>query len=169
MTDEHRAAVNGVVQVLEALQALPEETRSLKNRITSNLLWVVTEFKPGTKHKVHGVRWRTPAAHALALTQQTKTVRHEHVIERRWMIDFLHETPHAMARALWNYPACLVTVKEHIALGKTRGWGWARYTEANIKVIDAETGAVMDLSKAQAELRQEYESLGAKVDSLDER
>ena len=50
-------------------------------------------------------------------------MRHEHIIERRWMIEFLHLQGEAVRSALWNYPACLVTVPEHTALGQTTEWG----------------------------------------------
>lgn len=163
MTDAHRHAINGVVEVIKALRDLPDEIRYLKDRIISNLLWVVTEFKPGTKHKVNGVRWRTPAAHALVVAGDTKNVRHEHVIERRWMIVFLNEHPDEVKDALWNYPACLVTVDEHMALGKGAGWGWDRYIQARLTVIDAETASNLELSKAHSELRATYERLHAEL------
>lgn len=159
MTEDHRAAVRGVADVLIALKDLPEEIRSLKDRITSNLLWVVTEHKPGPKQKIHGVRWRTPAAHLLAEMRDTKTLRHEHVIERRWMIDFLHDHPEAISVALWNYPACIVTVDEHIALGRSTEWGWARYLEAQLEVIDGETGRPLDLMKSDQQLKHLFESM----------
>lgn len=161
MLEEHRAAIDGVAQVFEALHQLPDEVRFLKSRIISNLLWVVTEFKPGAKHKIHGVRWRTPAAHDIALRKETKGIRHEHIIERRWMIDFLHTHPEATKPAIWNYPACLVTTQEHLRLGATKAWGWRRYIEAGLQVIDGETGTTMDLAQADLELRATYEELGA--------
>lgn len=163
MLDEHRSAIDGVIQIVDALHELPDEIRYLKDRIVSNLLWVVTEFKPGTKHKIHGVRWRTPAAHALVASRDTKTVRHEHVIERRWMIDFLHSHPEVVADALWNYPACLVTVAEHTALGRSDGWGWSRYVDAHLEVIDGATEESIDLVRADRELRSHYASLGAEL------
>lgn len=160
MLEEHRAAIKGVAQVFEALQQLPDEVLFLKARIISNLLWVVTEFKPGTKHKIHGVRWRTPSAHELTLRKETKTVRHEHVIERRWMIEFLNAHPEAMEVAIWNYPACLVTTEEHLRLGTSKVWGWARYLKAGLDVVDGETGRKLDLKQADSELRAKYEELG---------
>lgn len=161
MLDEHRAAIEGVAQVFEALHQLPDDVRFLKDRIISNLLWIVTEFKPGAKHKIHGVRWRTPAAHELASRKETKAVRHEHVIERRWMIEFLHEHPESTSDALWNYPACLVTKQEHLLLGKSSGWEWARYVEAGLEVLDGETGRPVDLNEADSPLHDVYQQRGA--------
>jgi len=163
MLDAHRQAVDGVAQVLKALQELPDDVRFLKDRIVSNLLWVVTEFKPGAKHKILGVRWRTPAAHDLVQTAETKSVRHEHVVERNWMIQFLHDHPTAIDPALWNYPACLVTTTEHTALGTTSAWGWARYIAADIQVIDATNGRSVDLVAMNTHLRKTYESFGAEL------
>lgn len=163
MLEEHRKAVDGVIQVIDALQDLPDEIRYLKDRIISNLLWVVTEFKPGTKHKIHGVRWRTPDAHALVMARDTKTVRHEHIIERRWMIEFLNLHGGVVGSALWNYPACLVTVPEHTALGQSTQWGWRRYVDAGLQVIDAVTGDEVNLVSADEELREHFLSIGAEI------
>lgn len=161
MVEDHRLAIRGVAEVLQALQDIPEEFRFLKDRITSNLLWVVTEYKPGTKHKIEGVRWRTPAAHELVKARDTKLVRHEHVVERKWMVQFLHDNPPALTDALWNYPACLVTRDEHIALGASSHWGWQRYLNAGLEVIDATTEAALSLEEADKLLRRIYEELGA--------
>lgn len=157
MSDEHRAAIEHVVTIVRALAALPAESRQLQVRVVKNLLWIVTEFKPGYTHKILGVRLRTPAAHEAVLARSFSIVRHEHVVERDLMARRLLDLPEQAEALLWNYPACLVTTAEHSALGRTDAWGWGRYVAAGLNVSDAETGEPMALEEMDLGLRQLYE------------
>lgn len=62
MSAAHRQEVDGIAPIIQALAALPEVSRPLHVRVVKDLLWVVTEYRPGYPHKLAGVRWRTPAA-----------------------------------------------------------------------------------------------------------
>lgn len=53
----------------------------------------------------------------------------------------------------------LVTTQEHLGLGASNAWGWRRYIEAGLEVVDGESGDVLDLTQANAELRATYEEL----------
>ena len=90
----------------------------------------------------------------------SKVVRHEHVIERDWMARFLEEHPSAVTEALWEYPACLVTKAEHERLAKS--WGWRRYLEASVRVVDAASGKEVNLDAMDVELRTSYETWGGR-------
>lgn len=159
MSPAHRDEVDGIAPIIQALAALPEVSRSLHVRVVKDLLWVVTEYRPGYPHKLAGVRWRTPTAHDLVQTRQTKTVRHEHVVERDWMARKLLEHPEIVAAALWEYPCALVTTAEHDQLSKT-AWGWRRYLDSGTVVIDASTGERADLVAMADSLDAAYAELG---------
>jgi hypothetical protein len=160
MTDAHAAEIGGIVEIIEMLAALPEESRPLHVRVVKSLLWIVTEFRPGFPHKLAGVRWRTPEAHALVLARQPKTVRHEHVIERDWMARVLLDHPGTAADALWQYPCCLVTVEEHARLSRSPSWGWRRYLDAGVDVIDAGSGMAAPIDAMADSLEYSYMHLG---------
>jgi hypothetical protein len=159
MSDAHRQEVDGIAPIIQALAALPEVSRPLHVRVVKDLLWVVTEFRPGYPHKLAGVRWRTPAAHDFVQTRQTKAVRHEHVVERDWMARKLLEHPGIVAEALWEYPCALVTSGEHDRLSRT-AWGWRRYLDSGTLVIDAATGEPADLTEMAGALDATYARLG---------
>lgn len=160
MSDAHQAAIEQVVTIVRALAALPDESRHLQVRVVKNLLWIVTEFKPGPLHKILGVRWRTPAAHQAVLARSFSTVRHEHVVERDLMARRLLDLPQEVELLVANYPACLVTTGEHSALGRTGQWGWRRYIDAHLDVIDAESGELAPLGEMDLRLRSLYDGAG---------
>lgn len=64
-----------------------------------------------------------------------KTLRHEHVVPRRLMIQKLMGADPAV---LTEAVACVVTIDEHAQLGD--GAGWERYWTAKIRVWDRATG-----------------------------
>jgi hypothetical protein len=159
MSEAHRSEITGIAEIIVMLAELPKESRPLHVRVVKNLLWVVTEYRPGFAHKVAGVRWRTPSAHDLIEARQTKGLRHEHVIERDWMARRLLEMPDTARDALWQYPSCIVTTDEHGRLSASHEWGWDRYRDADIPVIDAGTGRRVDLRRMASDLVQAYRDL----------
>ncbi len=159
MSQDHRATVGAIGPIIGALAALPAEGRPLHVRVVKDLLWVVTEFRPSFPHKLGGVRWRTPDAHELVLKREPKTVRHEHVIERDWMARALLEHADIAAVALWEYPCALVTTSEHAALAKG-AWGWWRYVDSDMPIVDAATGLPVDVREMAQALDESFVRLG---------
>jgi hypothetical protein len=159
MTDAHRTEIEAIGPIIRALAALPSESRPLHLRVVKDLLWVVTEFRPSFPHKVGGVRWRTPAAHELVLRRESKTIRHEHVVERDWMARVLLDHPEVAHLALWQYPCALVTKDEHDSLAKN-AWGWWRYVDSRTEVVDGENGRAIDVRAMAEALDDAYEELG---------
>ena len=72
-----------------------------------------------------------------ALSAAKKDLRHEHVFERRELVQRLlngEPTDTVVSDAI----ACIVTKQEHIKLGASLKSGWERYLDAGIRVFDTE-------------------------------
>jgi len=87
-------------------------------------------------------------------------VQHEHVVELDWLTRLLWANSDAVAVALWNMPAALVTKEEAKLLPNGHRWdglwGWDRYRAAELSLIDAESLRPVDLQAMSAELRAVY-------------
>ena len=161
MPPEHEALVAAMVDAVRALAALPHDPSLLRNLI-DQALWDVTQFREGPSHKCGGLRWRTRAAHAIA-HPPWKDLRHEHVIERDWLIRLLRATPEAAPSVLWNMPVALVTKKEAEELPHRISWHgrwcWERYLTKPLVVLDVVTGEPLDLARMNQALRSHYAPL----------
>jgi hypothetical protein len=76
-----------------------------------------------------------------AAPELLKQLRHEHVVERREIVERLLAGD---ATALASAVACVVTVDEHRRLGGSRKSGWERYGEAGVRVWDRQDAAWID-------------------------
>jgi hypothetical protein len=98
------------------------------------LLWRITEAdgKYNTRHKTTG---------ALACTDKSQ-LRHEHVYQRSKMITTLvRAEPGEVDTILKDAIGCTVTEDEHALLLEFDGlYGWERYRQAGIVVMNTETG-----------------------------
>ena len=98
------------------------------------LLWRITEAdgKYNTRHKTTG---------ALACTDKSQ-LRHEHVYQRSKMITALVKAePGEVDTILEDAIGCTVTEDEHALLLEFDGlYGWERYRQAGIVVMNTETG-----------------------------
>jgi len=98
------------------------------------LLWRITEAdgKYNTRHKTTG---------ALACTDKSQ-LRHEHVYQRSKMITALvRAEPGEVDTILKDAIGCTVTEDEHALLLEFDGkYGWERYRQAGIVVMNTETG-----------------------------
>lgn len=155
------AAMTDAVQALARLDHDPE----LLRRLVDQALWDVTQYQEGELHKFGGLRWRTPAAHALARPPwRGKGLRHEHVVERAWAWRLLCALPDAAPQVLANLPAALVLEPEAKRLppGPWDGaWGWERYLrlQGSPVVLDAGSGTPCALPAMAHRLRDTYAPL----------
>ena len=133
--DQRRASVKRMVRF--ALdEALHPEARA---RILKEALWMATEIE---FHK-HKISLRTPEADAEILRGLPKLgsrVQHEHVYQRKWVIQQLLAEPERAEALLDEYAvACVVTkaqteeLKKHDALV-----GWERYKAAGLTVVEVQ-------------------------------
>jgi hypothetical protein len=156
-TEAHEALTHALVAAVQALAALDHDPALLRS-LVNQALWDITQFKESPLHRCGGLRWRTPSGHTAACPPW-KNLRHEHVVERGWLWRLLRATPEAAPELLWNLPAALVTVEEHLLLPDGRWdavWGWERYQQAGLAVIDATTGSPADLESMNLTLRSVY-------------
>jgi hypothetical protein len=75
-----------------------------------------------------------------------KHLRHDHVLQRKYMVDALLNANHeAVATILNKAIGCIVTKAEHDKLRQFANFdGWERYRQAGIVIIDMETGRPFD-------------------------
>jgi hypothetical protein len=100
---------------------------SHKRELIGVCIWKITEA---------GGKWNVRFRSEKALSN-TQNLRHEHVYERKHLIDRLisGETVDSVIR---DAIACIVTQDEHLALSRQTSSGWNRYRGAEIKVYDLE-------------------------------
>lgn len=105
---------------------------SHKKELLSTCIWKITEANG--KYSTRFISEK-----ALEQIKNKSNIQHEHVFERKYLIEKLLETPSLSEETLNNAIACLVTKDEHKLLtniSKNNLQGWDRYIEANIKVYD---------------------------------
>ena len=103
---------------------------SHKRELLSVCIWKVTE----ADGKLNVRYWSQEAVKA-----DKKDLRHEHVYERKELIDrLLNGEP--LEQVFSDMVACIVTKDEHLALSKSNRSGWDRYKDTNIKVYDSQDG-----------------------------
>ncbi len=129
---DHDAIINGAYFAIKSLLALDLDTK-LKRELIDVCIWKITEVD-GKYH----TRYRSEGS--LHITDRSK-LHHEHVVERRDLIDALLDNPGSYKSILDTAVGCVVTREEHALLTslskKTPSLhGWARYKAANIKVYD---------------------------------
>lgn len=137
-----RRATHGVLSM--------EIRESHKRSLLDVLMWHLTGADGGK----YGIRYRSQGVvgEGLPKLRAERRVRHEHVIERKKLIDQLLVHPEDYERTLDSAVGCLVTKEEHNRLAREgRGLdGWARYRSAGIVVYDAATGQKLDLEQIRS-------------------
>lgn len=131
-----------VVTALGCADLHPEELRSHFDLA----LWRATELD--RNRLKYCIRFRSAAV----LQAQEVEIRHEHVVERRWLLERMLENPPRAHRWLALAVGCVVTREEHDALSAADGWGWERYSKAGIAVVDCQGMVPLELKVAQASL-----------------
>ena len=128
-----RSAVLAIKSILP-LDLYPPHKREL----ISVCLWKLTEAESRGKYNL---RFQTPAA----LEAPRSEKQHEHVVERKSIVDALLASPERADEILERAVGCTVTRDEHrrlTNLGRERPdlEGWDRYRAAGIRVLDLKTG-----------------------------
>ncbi|MFE7506765.1 hypothetical protein [Promicromonospora sp. NPDC057488] len=155
---ETLAAATRLVQIARGDPDLPTDLRRF---LVNKAIWYWTEDRtPSRKFKL---RYRTRSAldlqQDLGLKEAARQLEHEHVHERKNVIDaLLNDAPRIdPATAIRACAACVVTKPEHVRLRNVRPGtrGWLRYREAELEVVDLLTGSNADLTAlvAQDELQ----------------
>lgn len=121
--DVRIASATMAIRALIPLEFYPAHKRVL----LSDCIWMITEADGKMK-----VRYWSEGA----LEQPQPKLHHEHVNERRMLIQRLlngEDVTSVVADAV----ACIVTRDEHKQLGTSSLQGWGRYREVGIRVYDS--------------------------------
>lgn len=119
-----------------------------RNEALKIALFQITEEGGGARKSAPRYRSRQ------SYENPTAKAQHEHVVERRWLRAALIEHPQQVKPILGLAVACLVLKEEHEALRDVPShvFGWNRYKEAGIEVLDAcNTFTPVDLSELARE------------------
>jgi hypothetical protein len=114
--------------------------------LLSVAIWMFTEARGK-----YQTRYTTPAA-----LEPRAEGRHEHVIPRKTIRHALLQHPDRVEHIMRLATACIVTREEHQLLNGTH-FGWSRYKEAGLTVIDRATGSRVDLGALAAALDASWE------------
>lgn len=80
-------------------------------------------------------------------------INHEHVVPRLVLRQMMLRHPHSIGQILVMTVACLVTREEHAKLNQSSGFGWERYLNSSLDVLDMADRSTLDLTQAGAELK----------------
>ena len=117
--------IQSAITAIKALLSL-DLYQSHKKELLSTCIWKISEADGKFK-----VRYWSEGA----LTASSKELRHEHVYERKQLIERLllgENVDSVVADAI----ACIVTKDEHVLLGRSTESGWDRYSDSDIRVFD---------------------------------
>ncbi|MEH6519205.1 MAG: hypothetical protein V7742_21200 [Halioglobus sp.] len=126
---DHDTRIGSAVTAIKAILPLnlyPAHKRFL----LSSSIWHITEADGKFK-----VRYWSEGA----IDSDKKDWRHEHIHERRELIERLLNGE-AVDSVVADAIACIVSRKEHELLGAQTGSGWSRYRTAGIRVYDSLEG-----------------------------
>lgn len=121
-------------------------------------VWRYTEFDKN-RYKF-AIRYRTASVLAPGPAVE---IQHEHVVERRWLLDRITEAPDKLEDILELAVACVVSRSEHDALRSADGFGWERYLACGIEVMDTASMAPADLAALAAAQRARARELDLAV------
>ena len=127
-----KSAITAMRAILQ-LSILPAHKREL----LSVCLWKVTEAS--------GSKYQTRFRSKKSLKTLRKEWQHEHVYQRRFLVDRLMKNPRSLQSVVTTAVGCVVTKEEHIRLSaasrkNSKLDGWARYRAARVPVIDTVSG-----------------------------
>ena len=130
--------IQSAITVIEALLPLKIQER-MKRKFLSNCLWQITQAEGRNKYEI---RYRSQAS----LDAPRKKLRHEHVTQRKAMVEALLANAVDAKKIAADALGCVVTKDEHALLADVDKSidGWERYRRAGIVVIDMETGEEFD-------------------------
>lgn len=151
--DVRREAARWIGVILED-PTMPADARY--RRLDAEL-WAYTEIKRSNPFK-YNLRYRT-----LGVQNGPDDVKihHEHVVPRRWLIHTLIGHPDQASLVLSLSASCATTAAESKQLSTGEAsFGWARYTRAELVVIDGTTGATADLESLYRDQLKVLEQLG---------
>lgn len=103
-----------------------------KKELISVCLWKISEADG---------KYKTRFQSKAALNAKKEQLRHDHVFERKSLIENIIDKPEEIDKILTNAIGCIVTKEEHseltnVSREKPQLEGWQRYIEAGIKVFD---------------------------------
>jgi hypothetical protein len=129
--DRVRSAITAA-ETIVSLDLYPAHKREL----LSVCIWKITEAAPVSKYQT---RFRSRAS----LSAPESELAHDHVNQRKSLIDEMIAHPEEVSRILQTAVACVATRSEHERLtGVSRENpdldGWERYKKAGIDVVDLE-------------------------------
>ena len=129
--DRVRSAITAAEAIL-GLDLYPAHKREL----LSVCIWKVTEAAPMSKYQT---RFQSRAS----LSAPESELAHDHVYQRKRLIDEMIAHPKEVNRILQSAVACVVTRWEHDRLTRVSREdpnldGWERYRHAEIDVVDLE-------------------------------
>lgn len=162
--DERRNETLAVsVRLVQIARTEPGMPTDLRRFLVDKAIWYWTEDRlPSRKFNL---RYRSRSALALqqelGLKKASPQLQHEHVHERKYVIDLLltdsKSSPELVIRSC---VACVVTRPEHAQLRDSSAgtMGWLRYRKAGVEVLDLLTGEPADL---EALVRQDASQLDA--------
>ena len=130
---EKEVLLEEAILVAETVFALPVSTET-KKRIFDSTMWWVSE-----RYGKYSTRFRSKKS-----LLQSNGLRHDHVFPRKdlW---FIVQRGAKVRETLSLCVGCVVTTDEHSLLAQTEkkgndSYGWLRYKNAGIEVIDCLTG-----------------------------
>jgi hypothetical protein len=126
-------------------------------------LWRYTEFDKN-RWKM-GIRYRSAEVMGTAVVE----IRHEHVVERRWLLDQITGAPDRLEDFLQFAVACIVSKEEDVRLRVAVGFGWERYLAAGIDVVDTTDMHPVDVLVLAGEQRALASRLGLEIASTSRR
>ncbi|RPF29047.1 hypothetical protein [Georgenia muralis] len=117
---------------------LTDVTDPHKKEMLSIAIWKWTEAEGVAPYAKYHVRLRSTGA---LDTSSPSPVNHEHVWQRKWIIEQLLNRPEWSLDELRDFleqyaVACTVTVEEHARLGQVSAVGWDRYVAAGVEIYD---------------------------------
>ena len=115
-----------------------------KKRLIDRCIWYYTEADGK-----YNLRYRSEAA--LLVPNVRGQVQHEHVFERKELIQRLLVDGESVVSVCKDAVACLVTPEEHRQLGRVKDQsGWNRYQSAEIKVYDMSQDTYLALEMSRS-------------------
>jgi hypothetical protein len=145
--ERHRHAnkrLESAKTIIKALLELRSDSRIHPphlRKFLSNGLWQITQA-----NGKYNTQFCSRAALDALHEGSKQGLQHEHVFERKKMVDSLLERPEKIEEIVERAAGCIVTKTEHALLGRVdpRLDGWDRYRAAKIRVINRETGQPLE-------------------------
>ena len=144
------------------VSALVEAARGMRHSRVRDETLKIAWFLLTERGKWRGRKWKTLYRTRRAVEDLESDVVHEHVVTRRFL-SWAALLPVQLIEVLMLADACLTTVDEHRALAHVdpQAFGWERYQQAGIEVLESRTFEPVDLPELavhQRGLRKKIEA-----------